>query len=974
MKKIVSSILVLSMLMSLFVTMPLYVVAATGDDIVTEARKWLGTSYGHSNGSGGPGTSVDCSGLVLQVYKKFGYTLPWTVEGYGSVTGQKDLGTAITNNITSKNYSNLKKGDLIVFYGHSGTTWHIGIYSGNGYVINAQSSGVKEAYLNNYWYAYAVGVRRILTDEIHEHGFWIEYEAIHPHKEYRRCSCGHTEYTGYIPDGYSFENEALHPHKEYKRCYNCNYIEYTGNIKVVSTCSQCTTPGKPLISNIHEKYLTDIESDVAYIKFGWTITESTTGYVLSIVEDSNDGNYKVVKRISNAQNGVIVDLPVGDYFVYVDSVNSNSGITVESSWKRFSVEDGDNILNNHTAAATSVHGFDSYYLKFDYATTWHNAKSICERLGGHLATINSKEEYENLKTITGDNCYFLGGTDEATEGNWEWVTGEEWNYNEFWNTGEPNNTNSGEDALLFGTVGNDVPVDDLYGFICEMTGKTFGYNEKNESVVLNWCIKDGYLYIYNNSEFNILFLSDYKFSDPIWCDGPLWKYDRDLKGVKIGKGIELQDGSSLRKILWYSKEADPYQSEIYDSDFKIVDYIFYDKDMTKIFYVFPTIESSVEIPSTVKEIDEFAFKQCENVCEIVINEGTENIEEYAFSSCSNLKKIILPKSIKKIGFNAFPSGSETIDIYYEGTKEEWNNILKYSTIADNKTIHFGEVDTESITIDKANLELKVGETSVINATITPSNATNKNITWSSSDNNVATVSNGTVTAIGAGSTIITATTEDGGYTANCTVTVSSPVINTDAIFTLSDVTGKAGDEVKVKLSLKSSENINTIAISNINFSDKLIFQGFSDYEDISDLAAITPTFDETNKAIVIGLKNSVAYDGDICTLNFKISDDAEDGTLSISANSVVKLNSTVIDSAVNPATVTVTSQVLGDINGDFGIDLQDAITLLNYSMLPDIYKIPYVGSVDFNKDGSVDLQDAILLLNYSMLPDIYPIN
>ncbi len=199
-KRSISIVLIITIILSCFSV--LNVCAATGQDVVNEAKKWIGTKYGHSDGSGGPGTSVDCCGLVLQTYKKFGYTLPWTVEGYGNVTGQKDLGTKITNNIPSKNYSNLQMGDLIVFYGHSGTIWHIGIYSGNGYVINAQSIGVKEAYLNDYWYKYAVGVRRILgsvpsnPNKTHTHSYDVHYEATHPHRQYRKCSCGHTEFTG----------------------------------------------------------------------------------------------------------------------------------------------------------------------------------------------------------------------------------------------------------------------------------------------------------------------------------------------------------------------------------------------------------------------------------------------------------------------------------------------------------------------------------------------------------------------------------------------------------------------------------------------------------------------------------------------------------------------------------------------------------------------------------------------------------
>jgi hypothetical protein len=61
----------------------------------------------------------------------------------------------------------------------------------------------------------------------------------------------------------------------------------------------------------------------------------------------------------------------------------------------------------------------------------------------------------------------------------------------------------------------------------------------------------------------------------------------------------------------------------------------------------------------------------------------------------------------------------------------------------------------------------------IRATVTPSNATNKGIAWTSSDETVATVSaNGVVTPLKSGTTIITATTIDGGYIASCNITVT----------------------------------------------------------------------------------------------------------------------------------------------------------------------------------------------------------
>ena len=86
-----------------------------------------------------------------------------------------------------------------------------------------------------------------------------------------------------------------------------------------------------------------------------------------------------------------------------------------------------------------------------------------------------------------------------------------------------------------------------------------------------------------------------------------------------------------------------------------------------------------------------------------------------------------------------------------------------------------QVDVTGVALDKHELELLVGKEETLKATVTPSNATNKKVTWTSSDETVATVSNtGAVTAVAAGTATITVTTEDGAFTDTCTVTVTQP--------------------------------------------------------------------------------------------------------------------------------------------------------------------------------------------------------
>lgn len=90
------------------------------------------------------------------------------------------------------------------------------------------------------------------------------------------------------------------------------------------------------------------------------------------------------------------------------------------------------------------------------------------------------------------------------------------------------------------------------------------------------------------------------------------------------------------------------------------------------------------------------------------------------------------------------------------------------------------VAVDSVSLDKTSLSLDLfaKPSATLTATVLPNNATNKAVNWTSSNNNVATVVDGVVTAVGTGSATITVTTVSGGKTATCNVTVedTTPVV------------------------------------------------------------------------------------------------------------------------------------------------------------------------------------------------------
>ena len=114
--------------------------------------------------------------------------------------------------------------------------------------------------------------------------------------------------------------------------------------------------------------------------------------------------------------------------------------------------------------------------------------------------------------------------------------------------------------------------------------------------------------------------------------------------------------------------------------------------------------------------------------------------------------------------------------------ESWYRTF-YSPVIDQKLRNLGigyttapvaptVIAVTGVKLDQTTLTLNAGKSAQLTATVSPSNATNKNVTWSSNNSNIS-VSGGKVTAKTAGSAIVTVTTADGGYTAQCNVTVNA---------------------------------------------------------------------------------------------------------------------------------------------------------------------------------------------------------
>lgn len=140
------------------------------------------------------------------------------------------------------------------------------------------------------------------------------------------------------------------------------------------------------------------------------------------------------------------------------------------------------------------------------------------------------------------------------------------------------------------------------------------------------------------------------------------------------------------------------------------------------------------------------------------------------------------------------------------------------------------IHVTGVTLDKTNATLEIGDVIVLEATVTPYNAVNKNVSWSSSNTAVAKVDqSGVVTALKEGSSLITVKTNDGGYTDSCLVTVKDKTTDNPVIMSL------RLNRPFIQLRTGNSHRIVPIIVPGNAKNIKLVWKTSND-----DVAMVTP--------------------------------------------------------------------------------------------------------------------------------------
>ena len=227
-----------------------------------------------------------------------------------------------------------------------------------------------------------------------------------------------------------------------------------------------------------------------------------------------------------------------------------------------------------------------------------------------------------------------------------------------------------------------------------------------------------------------------------------------------------------------------------------------------LFSGFATLESIV-LPESITEIELSAFTDCINLQTITLPKNLNAIGENAFHNCNSLEKVVLPDNINEISYFSF----DDVELWAMP-----NTITEASLLREGIPHHVYDVPipVDSIQLNTTDKTMISGTTYDLFATIAPSNATNKELIWTSSNTAVVTVSaSGRVTARGNGTAIITATAKDGSKkAARCTITVKTPVSAVKLNVTSKAMKPKDVYYLSATVSPSTASNTDLVWISN----------------------------------------------------------------------------------------------------------------------------------------------------------------
>ena len=355
---------------------------------------------------------------------------------------------------------------------------------------------------------------------------------------------------------------------------------------------------------------------------------------------------------------------------------------------------------------------------------------------------------------------------------------------------------------------------------------------------------------------------------------------------------------------------------------------------------------------------------------------------------AQLTASVLPKNAtnKSVTWSSSDENVATVDDNGLVTAEATGTAIITATANDGSgitsscsvTVSPRTILVSSVELSQMELSLDEGETAQLTASVLPDNATDKSVTWSSSDENVATVDdNGLVAAVAAGTATITTTANDGsGVSASCAVTVSVPVVVPPLAnrFEISDTMTFHGDTIIYPVNLINVDEITAFQC------DIYIPDGFSVPLDEDDEFCIELS-DRKNKKhdtdirenaggfirMICAASNSKPFagnDGPLFFITLVSSSNLEGGEYPIQIKNIVLTTPDEEETAPGDvsALITVKDYIKGDANGNNVVNVTDVVTVYNYIQGANPKNF-VLRAADVNESGTVNVTDVVGIYN-----------
>lgn len=352
--------------------------------------------------------------------------------------------------------------------------------------------------------------------------------------------------------------------------------------------------------------------------------------------------------------------------------------------------------------------------------------------------------------------------------------------------------------------------------------------------------------------------------------------------------------------------------------------------------------NNTKIPNDVTSIGDYAFFNCDRIKSIDIPVSVMYIGRAAFGGCTSLKSITIPNSNTELG--GYSIGYSMVGKFDQSLAKEFKIVCYEGSTAESYAkengIEYSYIKkTQSISLNKTNLEMENGDTYQLKANVSPADV-NRKVVWETSDSKVVDVdSNGKVTAVGKGTATITATVQDGsGISSRCDVTVINNIYN-----------------------VKEIDKLETSHPYDIGCRDIWTYS-------VKGAKALNITFAEESE-MADNIDSIIIYNKSGNKIDEYFGKDISGKSVMVPGNTVkIRLNSSSGKSAygfkvINVEALEVGVTLIGDVNDDGEIDSVDAVLLKKYLAGYEGLEIN-LEACDTNGDGEISSSDSVMLLKY----------